>query len=129
MKKFWVLKCIKMALLAVLAVLVIGYVVMSLWNWLVPALFSGPMINFFQAVGILILSKILFGGFKKGGHCHKCGEGSRWGEHWKKHGDWRQHLKEKMETKMAGMTPEEKEKFKKKFGNRCGVFGDKTEEC
>jgi hypothetical protein len=123
MKKFWLLKCIKIALLVILAVLAIGFVVMYLWNWLVPSLFGGPMISFFQALGILILCKILFGGFKKGHHhCHKCGEGG-----WKKHGNWKQHLKEKLESKMATMSPEEKEKFKKKFGNRCGFSFDSME--
>ena len=46
-----------------------GYVVMLLWNWLMPLLFGLSLINFWQAVGIIILAKLLFGGF--GGHKHK----------------------------------------------------------
>ncbi|MBK6526662.1 MAG: hypothetical protein IPG07_14625 [Crocinitomicaceae bacterium] len=37
-------------------------VVMLLWNWLMPTLFGLTIITFWQALGILILSKILFGG-------------------------------------------------------------------
>jgi len=94
MKKFWIIRGIKIGLFVILAALAISFAVMSLWNWLIPVLFNGPVISFYQAIGILILSKILFGGFKKGGHCHHC-HGGGWG---RKHGDWRQHLKEKMES-------------------------------
>ena len=127
MKKFWIIRGIKIGLFVILAVLVIGYVVMSLWNWLIPAIFNGPAISFYQALGILVLSKILFGGFKKGGHCAHC-HGGGWG---RRSGHWRQHWKEKMEEKMNSMTPEEKEKFKQKFGNRCGNWmkDEKQEEC
>ncbi len=117
MKKYWILKGIKMGLLFILAVLAIGFVVMYLWNWLIPALFNGPVISFYQALGILVLSKILFGGFKKGGHCNQCHKGG-----------WRGHLKEKMENKMSCMTPEEREKFKKKFGNRCKTWSNESTE-
>ncbi len=43
--------------------LLFGYVVMLLWNWLMPAIFGLGMITFWQAVGIVILAKLLFGGF------------------------------------------------------------------
>ena len=39
-----------------------GWIVMSLWNWLLPALFGWRMITFWQALGMLILCRILFGG-------------------------------------------------------------------
>src|SRR5271154_5455512 len=48
---------------------------MWLWNWLMPAIFKLPTIGFWQAVGILILSQILF----KGGHVGRAGR-----SHWKK---------------------------------------------
>lgn len=38
-----------------------GVVVMSLWNWLVPALFAGPVLHFWQALGLLVLTRILVG--------------------------------------------------------------------
>jgi hypothetical protein len=43
--------------------LVFGYVVMLLWNWLMPGIFGLVAIGFWQAVGIVILAKLLFGGF------------------------------------------------------------------
>ena len=50
-----------------------GAVTMWLWNWLMPAIFKLPAIGFWQAVGILVLSHILF----KGGHFRRAGR-SRW---------------------------------------------------
>jgi len=41
------------------------FVVMALWNWLVPDLFNGPEITYWQSAGILLLSKIIFTGFHK----------------------------------------------------------------
>ena len=40
-----------------------GYIVQHLWNWLLPALFGFREVTFWQALGILVLSRILFGGF------------------------------------------------------------------
>lgn len=85
---------------AVLVVALLGFVVKSLWNWLTPALFGWHVISFWQALGILILSKILFGGLRGG------------------HGQWRHRLKERWEH----MTPEEREKFRQGMGGRCGQF-------
>ena len=99
-------------------VLIVGWVVMSLWNWLIPSLFQGPQINFWQALGIFLLGKILFGGFKGwGGRC--CGGG-----HHGKHGFWRRRFEEKFAT----MSEEEKLKFKERYKKCCG-FGEeeKTE--
>ncbi|HVD96860.1 MAG TPA: hypothetical protein VNB90_01565 [Cytophagaceae bacterium] len=122
MKKFWLLRGIKIAAFVVVAVLAIGFVVMSLWNCLLPTLFGFPMITFWQALGILILSKILFGGFKKGHHhCSNCGHGPGG---WKRHGGWKQHMKERLEAKMAKMSPEEKEKLKQKLKRHCGFWED-----
>ena len=50
--------------LVILALAVFGFVVMSLWNWLTPALFGWKLISFWQAVGLVILTRILFGGFR-----------------------------------------------------------------
>jgi hypothetical protein len=44
-----------------------GYVVMLLWNWLMPELFGLAEIGFWKAVGIILLAKLIFGGFG-GGH-------------------------------------------------------------
>ncbi|HSZ25933.1 MAG TPA: hypothetical protein VK766_09455 [Cytophagaceae bacterium] len=107
MRKFWIVRALKITVFVMLAIVAMGSVVMFLWNWLVPTLFHGPVINFCQALGILILSKILFGGFKKGG-CNR-------GCHYKGGSHWRN----KLEEKFSNMSPEEREKLKQKFGNRC----------
>ncbi|MGA7078338.1 MAG: hypothetical protein WBQ43_12875 [Terriglobales bacterium] len=99
-----VAKVVKFAVFAVLFVALFGYVVMRLWNWLMPALFGWHVIGFWQATGILVLSKILFGGFRgrSGGHKH-----------------WRGRMMERWEQ----MTPEEREKFRESMRGRCGSFG------
>ncbi len=48
--------------------LAFGWLVMLLWNWLMPNLFGLKPITYWQAFGILILAKLLFGGL---GHGHK----------------------------------------------------------
>ena|SRR5213592_3929399 len=46
-----------------------GEVVKLLWNWLLPPLFGFPVVTFWQAIGLLVLCRILFGGF--GRHCRR----------------------------------------------------------
>lgn len=108
----WILKCIGWALLFAVFALALAWVTMLLWNWLVPALFGGPVIKYLEAAGLMILGRLLVGGFHRGG-CH----GHR---HWKHHhhGYW----KRRWEEKMANMTPEEREKFKMGM-SKCGPWG------
>lgn len=49
--------------LAVLFAFIFGTFIMLLWNWLMPAIFALPEINYLQAVGILVLARLLVGGF------------------------------------------------------------------
>ena len=72
-------RCLGIAVLAVVGLAVVGWIVMLLWNWLMPALFTGAQtIGFAQALGVLLLSKILFGGFH-GRHRRHCREHhARW---------------------------------------------------
>ena len=51
----------------VLVSVVGGYSVRFLWNWLLPELFGWPEISFWQALGLLALCRILFGGLGRGG--------------------------------------------------------------
>jgi hypothetical protein len=44
------------------------FITMSLWNWLVPSLFNGPELNFWQTAGLFLLSKILLTGISPGKH-------------------------------------------------------------
>ena len=91
--------------LAVLGILVFGGVVMLLWNnALVPALHIST-ITFWQGLGILVLSKILFSSFGGGG-------GSRYM-------NWRQKMM------WNNMTPEQKEKMKEEWKNRSHRWGHK----
>ena len=101
MKARWVKRALKGLVIATVAVAVFGFTVMNLWNWLAPAVFGLHTITFWQALGILILSKILFGGFRG-----KPGYG----------GPWRRRMSERWQQ----MTPEEREKFRQGMFSRCG---------
>ncbi|MCX6137849.1 MAG: hypothetical protein NTV54_10180 [Ignavibacteriales bacterium] len=101
MKSKWVLRVAKMIAFAIVAAFVVGCVVMLLWNALVPELFKGPVITYWQAVGLLVLSHILLRGWGHGRH------------------GWRHdRLSHKLEQRLAGMTPEEREQFKSKLHHR-----------
>jgi hypothetical protein len=106
-------KGLMIALCAILAILAFTFVTMTLWNSILVAVLGVKAITFVQALGILILSKILFGGFKGRGGCHG-GRGGMW--------------RQKMQEKFANMTPEEKEKFKAEWKNRCGGRWGKMED-
>jgi hypothetical protein len=82
---------------------IISLVVMTLWNYLLPGILHAGVITFWQAMGIFILCKILFG-FGNGGY-------KRGGAPWMRH---------KWDERFKNMTPEEKELFKEKMGQRCG---------
>ena len=64
-----------------------GFVVQQLWNWLLPPLLDVPEVTFWQALGLLALCRILFGGFGKGG-------GHRTGPHKKSSDWWTEHNRE-----------------------------------
>lgn len=53
--------------LAVLFAFVFGYFVMLLWNWLMPGIFGLGVITYWQAFGLIILARLVFGTF---GHKH-----------------------------------------------------------
>ena len=96
-KSKWVIKWI---VAGFVFALLLGAVTMLLWNWLVPSLFNGPEIRFAQAFGLLVLARILFGGW--GGR--KCHDGR---------GDpsWKHRYQEKLST----MSPEDRERFKSRM--------------
>lgn len=90
--------------------LVFGGLVMLLWNNLMPDLFHLPLITFWQALGLLVLAKILFSGFRGGGPFQ---------------GRWRH----KVQQRWMEMTPEERERFKQEWGGRCGHrFGERQSQ-
>ncbi len=57
------IKIFLMIVAAIVFLLLFGYGFMLLWNWLMPEVFGLPLLNYWQAVGILVMSKILFGSF------------------------------------------------------------------
>ena len=104
MKRKWIFFVAPPAV--VLFIFLFGELVMHLWNWLLPGLFGWHTIGFWQALGLLLLSRILFGGF--GGHGHGAG-GSR--------------MRRRMEERWEKMTPEERENVRQGMQGRCGGPG------
>jgi|SRR5882724_11853049 len=107
-KNFSASKFFKILFFAIIFLGGFSAIVMLLWNNILAGVLHVSMINFWQALGIFVLSKILFGGF----------HGGPWGRH--------QHWKHNMRQRWANMTPEEREKFKQELKNRCspGRFKD-----
>ncbi len=108
MRRRWVF----LAPLAILGMLLFvaigGEVVRHLWNWLLPPLFGWPQITFWQALGMLALCRILFGGFGF-------------------HGSDRSNVRRRMEERCKRVTPEERERFRQRMRERFG-FGPSTGE-
>ena len=80
-----------------------GLAVMLLWNAILPSLVGVGLLTFPKAIGLLVLCKILFGGF--GGHSKRFGKRQFGNPFWKQ--------------KMMNMTEEEKEKFRSEWKERC----------
>ena len=98
-----------LAILGIAAFIAIGgELVMHLWNWLLPPLFGWRQITFWQALGLLTLCRILFGGL--GGH-----------------GSGRSNFRRRMKDRCEHMTPEERERFRQRMRERWG-FGPSTSE-
>lgn len=91
-KRFWFLKGIKIAVLVVLFIGIVGWLFMLLWNCLIPGIFGLKVLGYWEALGLLVLARIIFGG--RGG--------------WGHHGGWKHRLRGRWES----MTPEEREKFR-----------------
>jgi len=68
MKALKVLKYVGFGILGIGFVIAVIFVVQALWNWLIPVLFHGPVITFWQTAGLFLLSKILFSGLGPGSH-------------------------------------------------------------
>lgn len=105
-----VMVCLGLGIAALLAL-----AVMLLWNWLIPAIFAGgPEITYWQALGLMVLAKILFGGFKP----HPppvCGTSNR--DFWK----------EKMRKKWENMDPAKRERIRNNMFSRFHGFPQEDE--
>ena len=83
MKKYWLKKGLLFLACFIAFALILGYVVMGLWNTILPAVLGVKTITYTQALGLLLLSKILFGGFHGGfrgrkDHCSTSMEENPW---------------------------------------------------
>ena len=91
--------CLRIALCVLVGVAALGLAVMLLWNWLMPVLFVGtPQVGFWQALGILALCKLLFGGFRGGAH-----------EYWRER-----------RQRWANLSPDERQQLKARWTSRWG---------
>ena len=91
-----------LAILGMLLFVVIGgEIVLHLWNWLLPPLFGWGQITFWQALGMLLLCRILFGG-----------------RGW--HGPGRSNYRRRMAERWERMTPEERERLRQSWRGRWG---------
>jgi len=75
-------------LLAATLALVFGYVVMLLWNSLIPDIFALPTITYWQSVELLLLARILVGGFGHGKARHSRHERRQGPQAWKEYDEW-----------------------------------------
>ena len=97
----WVWKGLAFAGFAIIALAVLSWVVMLLWNALLPSLFGVRPLHYLQAVGLLVLSRLLLGGLRGHGH---------WG-----HRGWR--------ARWESLTPEERERLREKYARHCRWHG------
>lgn len=103
-RSFWLAKAAKFLMAAALFITAATFVTQYLWNWLIPQIFHGPALTTWQALGLLVLSRILFGGWGRGGS-NKFAQGRAW--------------KQRMEQRLASFSPEEREKFRQQLRTRC----------
>jgi Ca2+/H+ antiporter, TMEM165/GDT1 family len=114
MKNRWIVRGLEILLLITIiffgVIVGLGEAVLQLWNWLMPSLFGLHQITFWQAVGVLCLSWILFGRAFLGGRA--CGR------------HWRNRMRDRREH----MTPEQRAQFRQGMQQRCGGFGPSPAE-
>ena len=99
----WVGRLMMILIFVAICMAGFGSAVLYLWNWLMPPLFGLHTVTYWQALGLLGLSWLLFGGWR--------------GMH-----GWGHHRRERW----ANMTPEEREKFREGMKARCGFGPEKT---
>lgn len=98
--------------LGALFIAALGFVTMSLWNWLMPMIFGLPELTLLQTYGLLLLSKILFGFGGKGGGKMK----SNW--------QWKQRMYNRFEN----MSAEDRERFKERMKEKWCRWDDKKSD-
>lgn len=108
--------------LALAAFTLLGWTTMTLWNWLLPTLLNLPVISFWQALGLLLLSRILFGNWGGGGSWKNktCGH--------QREAHWKNKIKERWNTMSETEQNEWRNKFEKHCGANRGSFFDKKQD-
>lgn len=101
----WKMKKLFKGLFMLCLLLLFPFIIMSLWNAILPEVLDARTITYWQALGLFLLSRILFGGFRCGGskRCGRPGFG-----------------KAGFRQKFMNMSDEEKIAFKERWKNRCG---------
>lgn len=97
MKRYWIRRGLQLMALGAAAVGAVGFVVMSLWNAVIPGVTGLHAITYLQALALLVLSRILFGGLRRRG-----------GRHWRA----------RMQERWQQMTPEERQHIRSAMGSR-----------
>lgn len=95
-----ILRVLRVVAVVIVGFSAFGFLVMHLWNYLMPGLFGLRTITFWQAGGLIVLGRLLFGGFRPG-----------FGG-----GPWRRHMMARWDR----MTPEERERFREGWHQRPG---------
>jgi hypothetical protein len=103
----WKVHGLRFMAFGLVAFAVMGAVTTGLWNLLMPAIFGLPAIGFWQALGLLLLGRILFGGFR--GSWRGCSRGGRG---------------PRFVNGLKDLTPEERERFRQALGRGCGKGDD-----
>ena len=99
MRKRWVF-IVPAAIVGILVFCAVGgAIVMQLWNWLLPPLFGWHQVTFWQALGLLVLCRVLFGGLGRGSFSPR----------------------RRMRERFDRMSPEERERMRQAMLSRCGV--------
>ncbi len=102
-----------LAIVAIALLITLGSgLVMYLWNWLLPSLFGWRAITIWQAFGLLVLCRILFGSHGWRGP----------------RSNVRERMRERMANRWKDMTPEQRERMRKRWAMACG-FEPPAEEA
>jgi len=108
MTRQWIFYVAKAAFVITAGLFLFGWVVMTLWNNLIPVLFSGPVISFGQALGLFVLARVLLLGLRPWGGARR--------------GYGRSHGRRRGEKRLSAMTPDERENLRNAYAKRCGSW-------
>ena len=104
MRSNWMVRGMEIAILAMIVIAGFGQAVLQLWNLLMPDIFGLRPITFWQAVGILALSWILFGGLGM----------------FRVRTAYPAHWRHRMAERLEQMSPEQRDHFREGLNRGCG---------